>query len=82
MMRLEGKVCIVTGSAKGIGRATAEKFLNEGAKVLVCDVDDDAIDLCISSFETFGNAALGCHVDVTNRDSVAKMVELARIKFG
>jgi len=82
MMRLEGKVCIVTGSAKGIGRATAEKFLNEGAKVLVCDVDKSAIDVCISSFEKFGNAALGCHVDVANRDSVAKMVELARIKFG
>jgi len=42
-MRLKGKACIITGSAKGIGRAAAIRFASEGARVEVCDVNHLAI---------------------------------------
>lgn len=39
-MRLKDKVAIVTGAARGIGRATAERLIEEGAKILICDIDE------------------------------------------
>jgi Short-chain alcohol dehydrogenase of unknown specificity len=41
-MRLKDRVCIVTGGAAGIGKATALKFAQEGAKVVICDVNEEA----------------------------------------
>lgn len=43
MKRLENKVAIISGAARGIGYATAEKFLEEGAKVVICDMDADGL---------------------------------------
>jgi NAD(P)-dependent dehydrogenase (short-subunit alcohol dehydrogenase family) len=43
-LRLQGKAAIVTGAGRGIGKAIARKFLQEGAEVFVCDVDGDRSD--------------------------------------
>ena len=47
-MKLSGKVAVITGAARGIGRARAERFLDEGAKVVVSDVDADRLSKTVS----------------------------------
>jgi len=77
-MRLEDKVCLITGGAAGIGKATAHKFASEGAKVILCDVDENAGQ---ELAEELGGGALFYQVDVTNREAVQAWVEEVVEKF-
>ena len=81
-MRLLGKVSIITGAAQGIGRATAIKFAKEGAKVAVCDVNTVAIDETVKTILDAGGEAAGYRVDVTDKASIAQMVEGVMAKWG
>ena len=81
-MRLQDKVCIVTGAAQGIGLATALKFAREGCIVAVCDVRADAVDAAVAQCRALGARAEGYVVDVTNRDAVDAMVAKVRETFG
>ena len=75
-MRLEGKVAIVTGGASGIGYGTAKRFLQEGAKVAICDVRKEAIDAAVETLKEFGEVA-GYVADISDRaqcDVMAKAV--------
>ena len=75
-MRLEGKVAIVTGGASGIGYGTAKRFLQEGAKVAICDVRQEAIDAAVETLKEFGTVA-GYVTDISDRaqcDEMAKAV--------
>jgi 3-oxoacyl-[acyl-carrier protein] reductase len=58
-MRLEGKVALITGGAAGIGKATAERFAEEGAIVIICDVNEELGQATIRALEQEGSPATG-----------------------
>jgi 3-oxoacyl-[acyl-carrier protein] reductase len=80
-MRLEGRVAIVTGGARGIGRAYTERFLREGASVQIADVDDAHGTTTVDELRELG-AVDYAHCDVADPDSVEACVAAARERFG
>lgn len=81
-MRLEGKVAVITGTAGGIGRATALRFAEEGAAVVGADVSATANAATAELVQEAGGKMLSTTVDVTSSDSVAALFELAEAEFG
>ena len=81
-MRLKNKVAIITGSARGIGQATALKFAAEGARVVVCDLDQKAVDEVVAQIAAAGGKAIGFSVNVTDKASIAAMVKDAMGAYG
>ena len=79
--RLKGKVAIITGAAQGIGYATARKFLDEGAKVVACDISKALIDAAQASLSSYG-AVEGVVVDVTAREQIDAMTAAAVQRHG
>ena len=77
--RLAGRVAAITGASSGIGRAAAERFVEEGAKLAIGDIQDDASRALA---ESFGDAAVFVRCDVTSEDDVAGMVDAAAAEFG
>lgn len=76
---LEGKVAIVTGGAAGIGEATVELFVREGAKVVIADVQEERGAALAAKL---GDAARFKRVDVSRRDEVQALVDFAVSEFG
>lgn len=81
-MRLLDKVAIITGGARGIGEATAKKFVKEGAKVVIADINEEDIERTVNEIKEMGGQVAGIYVDVTKMDSVDKMIEFTLEKFG
>ena len=81
-MRLQGKVSIITGGGQGIGRATSEKFAQEGARVAVCDVNFASAEATAAAIVAAGGAALAYAVDVTDKATIARMVEAVMAAWG
>jgi 3-oxoacyl-[acyl-carrier protein] reductase len=81
-MRLKHKICIVTGAAQGIGAATALKFAEEGASVVVCDLKPEGVDSAVALVRARGAMAMGFALDVTDREALDAMVAAVRERFG
>jgi 3-oxoacyl-[acyl-carrier protein] reductase len=76
-MQLTGKAAIVTGGASGFGAGIVRRFINEGARVVIADINGEA---AIEMATELGDAALGLRVDVSSADDVA-MMTAASIDF-
>ena len=80
-MRLQNKVCIITGAARGIGKATALKFVKNGAKVIICDLDNEKVQETVRELSEFG-LVKGFKVDVAKPDDIRLMVDEVVNAFG
>jgi 3-oxoacyl-[acyl-carrier protein] reductase len=81
-MRLKDKVSIITGAANGIGKATALKFGQEGAKVVVCDLKQDQVDAVVKEVKAAGGQAMGAVVNVTSDADVKAAVDAVMKAWG
>lgn len=78
-MKLNGKTAIVTGAASGFGTGIAAKFIAEGARVLVADINGTGAEAAAKSL---GENAIACQVDVGSAASINAMAELAITTYG
>ena len=79
MGRLDGKVAIVTGAASGIGAATARRFVEEGARVVIADINDDG---GVAAARSLGDRAAFRHTDVTSLPELEATVAFAVERWG
>lgn len=82
MDRLKDKVAIVSGGANGIGKAISELFAEEGAWVLVADIEDEPGNATVSGIRQAGGNAEFCHTDVSSTADVARAVGVAAARTG
>jgi NAD(P)-dependent dehydrogenase (short-subunit alcohol dehydrogenase family) len=81
-MRLAGKVAFITGAGKGIGQAAAVLFAEEGARVVVADVDAEAAKDTVTRVEGVGGQGLAVVGDVAVETDVARMIDEGVRRFG
>lgn len=79
---LDGRVAIVTGAAQGLGFAIAQRFVAEGARVAMADVQSDKVAAAARRIDAASQAAIALAVDVASAATVAAMVEAATSRFG
>ncbi|WP_288369715.1 bifunctional aldolase/short-chain dehydrogenase [uncultured Algoriphagus sp.] len=81
---LSRKIALITGSAGGIGKGIAEKFVKEGACVVITDIDQERLNETLAEFEkSFGkDVVLGAKLDVTDPESLQNAIKETCLKFG
>jgi NAD(P)-dependent dehydrogenase (short-subunit alcohol dehydrogenase family) len=82
MGRLQDKVALITGAASGIGRATAERFAEEGARLAVSDRKDDALAETTTRLTDAGGTVLALHLDVTREEEWTAALAAVDRRFG
>jgi 3-oxoacyl-[acyl-carrier protein] reductase len=82
MTKLEGKVALVTGAGRGIGRAIALKLAREGARVVVNDLDDEPAAETVAEIVAGGGAAASCNGSVVAPEFAERFVQAALERFG
>ena len=81
-MRLKDKIALVTGGGTGIGRATAIRFAQEGAKVVICSASEDSVKKAEKELAEIGGEVLAIQADVSNGEDVANVVAKTLDNYG
>lgn len=82
-MKLQDKVAVITGGARGIGLAIAERYLAEGARVAVADIDVTAVEEAVAGLRPLGaERVMGVRLDVCDRDSIQAVVQAVTQHLG
>jgi NAD(P)-dependent dehydrogenase (short-subunit alcohol dehydrogenase family) len=76
-MRFNNKICLVTGAASGIGKATALSFANEGAKVIVADINEESGNLVVDEIKKKGQEAIFVQCNIGRRGDIANLINRA-----
>ncbi|MFQ5514052.1 MAG: SDR family NAD(P)-dependent oxidoreductase [Myxococcota bacterium] len=82
MDRLAGRVAIITGGARGIGRASCRALVREGARVVIADIEADGAAALAAEIEQAGGEALAVATDVAEEESVEALIRKAVERFG
>ena len=82
MRVLKGKVAVITGGASGIGRAMAERFGREGVKLVIADIQQDAIERAVADLKASGVEAIGVRTDVSRFADVEALAQATLTAFG
>lgn len=82
MGKLQDKVAIITGSGAGIGKEIARTYASEGAKVVIADFNEEALNSTVSEFKKAGYEAFGVKVNVAIEEDVQKMIADTVTKYG
>ena len=80
--RLDGKVAIITGAGRGIGRATARLFASEGAKVAILSLTPANVEAVVADIEAAGGTALGVPADVSDADQIKAAIDKVAATWG
>ncbi len=81
-MILKDKVAVITGGARGIGFAIAQKFAGEGSNIAICDVNEESLDEASQKLQQSGSQVITGKVDVTKFDEVQTFIQKILDKFG
>ena len=81
-MEFEKRVALVTGSASGMGKQTAMRLAENGAKIVINDIVPEKVEETVSEFNDMGLEVIGKVVDITNKEAVEKMVNETVDTFG
>jgi 3-oxoacyl-[acyl-carrier protein] reductase len=82
LLSIDGRVVIVTGGAKGIGKVYSERMAEAGAKIVVADIDGEANDATVAGIRAAGGQAVAATTDVADEAAAARMAETALGAFG
>ncbi len=82
MQNLNDRVAVVTGAASGIGLATATRFAQEGMKVVLADIERNALDAAVSTLQKAGHDVIGVYTDVTRREQIQALADKTIATYG